>query len=122
MLRALGRPAPASAALRLRLSEALMRWEAARAYLRETAAAWRPGADAAYRARAMRAKTHAAQEATRICAELFALSGGRHYTRSSRVARMLSDSFAGAALRPPVPLALETLAEGFSADALEETR
>src|SRR6185369_9447238 len=38
MIRALGTPAPASPALRLRLSEALMRYEAARAYLLDTAA------------------------------------------------------------------------------------
>lgn len=119
MLRALGKPAPASPSVRLRLAEALMRYEAARAYLREAAALWRPGADAAYRARVTRTKTHVAEEAARICADLFALSGGRHYTRSSAVARTLADAFAGAALRPPLPLGLDLVAEGFSADALD---
>lgn len=120
MLRDLGRPAPQSPALRLRLSEALMRYEAARAYLRETAAAWRPGASAAYRMRVTRAKTWVTQESTRLCADLFALSGGRHYTRTSPVARTLADSFAGTALRPPLPLALDLLVDGFNADALDE--
>jgi alkylation response protein AidB-like acyl-CoA dehydrogenase len=119
MLRALGDPAPSSAAMRLRLSEALMRFEAARAYLLETARAWRPGADAAYRGRVIRAKTHAAQESTRICADLFGLSGGRHFTRSSRVARAMADSFAGTALRPPLPLALDALIENFSLGELD---
>jgi alkylation response protein AidB-like acyl-CoA dehydrogenase len=118
ILRALGTPAPASPAVRLRLSEALMRYEAARAYLMETAAAWRPGADAAYRARVTRTKTYVTQEATRLCADLFALSGGRHYTRASRVARTMADSFAGTALRPPLALALDMLIEGFSVEAL----
>jgi alkylation response protein AidB-like acyl-CoA dehydrogenase len=96
-----------------------MRFEAARAYLLETARAWRPGADAAYRGRVTRAKTHAAQESVRICADLFALSGGRHFTRGSRVARSMADSFAGAALRPPLPLALDALIENFSLSALD---
>jgi alkylation response protein AidB-like acyl-CoA dehydrogenase len=119
MLRALGDPAPASPAVRLRLSEALMRFEAARAYLLETARAWRPGEGAAYRGRVTRAKTFAAEESVRICADLFALSGGRHFTRSSRVARSMADSFAGAALRPPLPLALDALIENFSLGSLE---
>ena len=119
MLRALGRPAPASPVLRARLSDALMRYEAARAYLRETAAAWRPGADPAYRGRVTRAKTWVTQESTRICTDLFALSGGRHYARSSPVARAFADAFAGTALRPPLPMALEMLAEGFSVDPLD---
>src|SRR4029453_3820657 len=46
--RELSVPAPESAALRLRLSEARMREEALRAYLHETARAWRPGAGPAY--------------------------------------------------------------------------
>jgi alkylation response protein AidB-like acyl-CoA dehydrogenase len=119
MLRALGDPAPSSPALRLRLAEALMRYEASRAYLMETCAAWRPGAGAALRARVTRTKTYVTQEATRICADLFALSGGRHYTRTSRVARRLADSFAGTSLRPPLPLALDMLVEGFSIEALD---
>jgi alkylation response protein AidB-like acyl-CoA dehydrogenase len=114
MIRALGTPAPSSPALRLRLSEALMRYEAARAYLLDTAARCRPGPDPALRARILRTKTHVTQESTRICADLFALSGGRHYTRSSRIARTFADSFAGTALRPPLPLAFEMLVEGFS--------
>ena len=67
----------------LRLSDAQMREEALRAYLHETARAWRPGAGPAYAARALRTKTYVTQEATRLCAELFALSGGRHYTATA---------------------------------------
>src|SRR5262249_4883713 len=44
LLSLLGRPAPASPAMRARLGDALMRYEALRAYLRETAGAWRGGA------------------------------------------------------------------------------
>ncbi len=117
LLRTLGAPAPQSPALRLRLSEALMRYEAMRAYLLETAGAWRPAAGPAYAARVIRAKTYVTQESTRLCAELFALSGGRHYRRTSPVARLLAASFAGTALRPPLPLALDVLVESF---ALEE--
>ena len=118
LLRALGVPAPQSPALRLRLSEALMRYEAMRAYLLETADGWRPAAGPAYAARVTRAKTYVTQESTRLCAELFALSGGRHYRRTSPVARLLAASFAGTALRPPLPLALDSLVESFT---LEET-
>ena len=114
LLHALGVPAPRSPALRLRLAEALMRYEAARAYLLEAADGWRPAAGPAYGARAMRAKTYVTQESTRICADLFALSGGRHYRRTSPVARLLAASFAGTALRPPLPLALDALMESFS--------
>jgi alkylation response protein AidB-like acyl-CoA dehydrogenase len=116
MLRTMGEPAPSSPALRLRLSEALMGYEAARAYLLDTAARWHPGTDAPLRARLLRTKTHVTEEATRIAAALFALSGGRHYTRSGRMARTLADTFAGTALRPPLPLGLDLLVDGFSLD------
>jgi alkylation response protein AidB-like acyl-CoA dehydrogenase len=120
LLEALGVPAPPSPALRLRLSEALMRYEAARAYLLETADGWRPAAGPVPTARVIRAKTYVTQESTRLCAELFALSGGRHYRRTSPVARLLSGSFAGTALRPPLPLALDALVESFALEqALE---
>jgi alkylation response protein AidB-like acyl-CoA dehydrogenase len=113
LLRAVGTPAPRSPALRLRLSEALMRYEAMRAYLLETASAFRPAADPAFAAKVLRAKTYVSQEATKLCAELFALSGGRHYVRGGRAASALADAFAGTALRPPLPLALDMLIEGF---------
>jgi alkylation response protein AidB-like acyl-CoA dehydrogenase len=116
LLRALGIPTPQSPALRLRLSDALMRYEAMRAYLLETADDWRPAAGPSYAARAVRAKTYVTQESTRLCADLFALSGGRHYRRTSPVARALAASFAGTALRPPLPLALDALMEGFGLD------
>jgi alkylation response protein AidB-like acyl-CoA dehydrogenase len=117
ILHALGNPAPTSPALRMRLGDALMRYEAARAYLLEAAAAWRPAADAEYGARVLRTKTWVTQEATRLCAELFALSGGRHYVRGGRLAGALADSFAGTALRPPLPLALDQLIDGFALPA-----
>jgi alkylation response protein AidB-like acyl-CoA dehydrogenase len=120
MIRTLSTPTPSSPALRLRLSEALMRYEAARAYLVETAAQWRPGADAPLRARMLRAKTHVTQEATRIAGDLFALSGGRHYRRSAPMARALAGAFAGTALRPPLPLGLDLLVDGFSLDGVFE--
>jgi alkylation response protein AidB-like acyl-CoA dehydrogenase len=114
--RELSTPAPESPALRMRLSDAQMREEALRAYLHDTARQWRPGAGPVYAARALRTKTYVTQEATRLCAELFALSGGRHYTRDGRLARTLAASFAGTALRPPLPLALDTLLQQFSAE------
>jgi alkylation response protein AidB-like acyl-CoA dehydrogenase len=114
--RELSTPPPTSAAVRVRLSDAHMREESLRAYLHETARAWKPGAGPAHAARTLRTKTYVTQEATKLCAELFALSGGRHYTRSSRLARALAASFAGTALRPPLPLALETLLQQFAAD------
>jgi alkylation response protein AidB-like acyl-CoA dehydrogenase len=119
LLRGLGTPTPTSPALRARLSDALMRYEAARAYLKDAADGWRTGADAAYGARVLRAKTYVSQEATRLCAELFALSGGRHYVRGSALASALADSFAGTALRPPLPLALDTLIEQFSLEGAD---
>jgi alkylation response protein AidB-like acyl-CoA dehydrogenase len=112
--RALAEPAPASPALRLRLADALMREEALRAYLHETARAWRPAAGPAYGARVLRTKTYVTQEAAKLCAELYSLGGGRHYTRSGRLTRALAASFAGTALRPPLPLALDMLAEQFT--------
>ena len=114
ILRAIGSPAPQSPALRLRLAEATMRYEAMRAYLLQTAQGFRAGAGAAYAARVLRTKTYVTQEATKLCAELFALGGGRNYRRTSLVARMLADSFAGTALRPPLTLALDRLVESFS--------
>jgi len=116
ILEALGRPAPQSPALRLRFAEAQMRYEAMRAYLMETAGDFRPAAGPAYAARVLRTKTYVSQEATKLCAELFALAGGRHYSRSSRVARTFADAFAGTALRPPLALGLDTLVEQFSLD------
>jgi alkylation response protein AidB-like acyl-CoA dehydrogenase len=113
--RALSTPAPESPALRLRLVDAQMREEALRSYLHETARAWRPAAGAAYAARTLRTKTYVTQEATKLCAELFALSGGRHYRRTDALARALAASFAGTALRPPLPLALDMLVQQFSA-------
>lgn len=102
ILEELATPAPQSPALRLRFTDALMRIEALRAYLAETSAGWRGGAGPAYAARVRRTKTYVTQESTQLCAELFALSGGRHYRRTSRVARLLADSFAGTALRRAV--------------------
>ncbi len=113
MLRTLASPAPASPALRLRLSDVQMRYEAARAYLLETASSYRAGSNAAYRARVLRTKTYVVQEATRLCADMFALGGGRHYVRGGRLSGALADAFAGAALRPPLALALDGLVEGF---------
>lgn len=114
ILAALATPPPQSPALRLRFTDALMKIEALRAYLLETASQWRPGAPAAYQARVLRTKTYVAQEATKLCAELFSLGGGRHYLRSGRLSRALADSFAGTALRPPLPLALDVLVEQFA--------
>lgn len=120
ILRAIASPVPQSPALRLRLADATMRYEAMRAYLLQTAAEFRPGAGAAYAARVLRTKTYVTQEATKLCAELFALGGGRNYRRTSLVARMLADSFAGTALRPPLALSLDRLVENFSLGDAEQ--
>ena len=114
ILGALSNPAPTSPALRMRLTDATMRYEALRAYLFETAALFHPAAGPAYAARVLRMKTYITQESTKLAAELFALSGGRHYRRTSPVARALADSYAGTALRPPLTLALDTLIEDFA--------
>ena len=111
MLRAMAHAAPSSPALRLRLNEALMRYEALKAYLLQTSRAWRPAAGSSYAAQVLRTKTYVSQESTKLCAELFALSGGSHYRSSDPLARLLADSFAGTALRPPLPLALDMLAQ-----------
>ena len=114
ILHATGTPAPQSPALRLRLADATMKYEAMRAYLLETAAGFRPGPNPAYAARVLRTKTYVNQEATRLGAELFALGGGRNYRRTSPVARTFADAFAGASLRPPLALSLDQLVENFS--------
>jgi alkylation response protein AidB-like acyl-CoA dehydrogenase len=114
VLRTLATPPPQSPALRLRFTEATMRYEALRAYLLETASGWRAAAGPTYAARVLRSKTYVTQESTKLAAELFALGGGRHYRRSGAVARTLADSFAGTALRPPLSLALDSLVENFS--------
>jgi hypothetical protein len=49
-----------------------------------------------------------------LCAELFALSGGSHYRRGDALSGLLAESFAGTALRPPLPLALDLLSQEFS--------
>jgi hypothetical protein len=74
---------------------------------------YRPASDAPYRARVLRTKTFVTQEAVRLCADLFALSGGRHYVRGGRVSGIMADVFAGTALRPPLALALDMLVDGF---------
>ncbi|MGH2607701.1 MAG: acyl-CoA dehydrogenase family protein [Tepidiformaceae bacterium] len=119
ILDASGKPAPQSPALRLRLSDAQMRYEAMRAYLLESAEDFEAGAGPSYANRVLRTKTYVTQEATKLCAELFALGGGRNYRRTSPVARMLADSFAGTSLRPPLALALDQLVEGFTLEAEE---
>lgn len=120
MLELLGTPAPASPALRLRLSEALMRYESLEGYLFETAAHWRPGGGAVYGRRVTRTKTWVSQEAVRLCADLFALGGGRHYTASSPAGLLLRDAFAGTALRPPLALGLELQVNDFDEIAFLE--
>lgn len=119
ILDALSTPAPESPAVRLRLSEARMRYESLRAYLLETAAQWHPASAPAYRQRVLRTKTYVSQESTKLAAELFALSGGRHYRRTSPVARAFADSFAGTALRPPLALGLDLLVAGFEDGELD---
>lgn len=114
ILREMGTPAPTSPALRLRFSEALMRYESLAAYLHETASRWQPEPDPAQSARTLRTKTYVAQESTALCARLFALGGGRNYRQNSRVARLMRDAFAGTALRPPLPNALDSLVEQFT--------
>lgn len=120
MLNVLGTPKPTSPALRFRLAEGLMRYEALRAYLVETACRWRPAAGPDYADRVLRTKTYVTQEATRLCAELFALSGGRHYNRTSPIARAFADAFAGTALRPPLMVALDALVANFSLGAFDD--
>jgi alkylation response protein AidB-like acyl-CoA dehydrogenase len=46
--------------------------------------------------------------------------GGRHYRRAGKLSRYLADSFAGTALRPPLPLALESLVTDFAFDPTAE--
>ncbi|MCC7364247.1 MAG: acyl-CoA dehydrogenase [Dehalococcoidia bacterium] len=115
MLAAFTSPAPASPGVRLRLAEATMRYEAARAYLLDTARDWQYASPPDYRARVLRTKTYVTQECARIAADLFALGGGRNYRRESPVARAFADVFAGTALRPPLALALDQLADQFGA-------
>lgn len=119
MLRAAGTPAPRSPAMRLRLSEAVMRYESLRAYLLETARDFRAGAGPDYAARVLRTKTFVSQESTKLCADLFALGGGRNYRRGSPIASAFADSFAGTALRPPLALGLDMLVENFSLGGAE---
>jgi alkylation response protein AidB-like acyl-CoA dehydrogenase len=111
-------PAPTSPAMRYRLAEAQMRYEAARAYLLETARGWKPGSSGAWRQRCVRTKTYVTQDMTKLAAELFALTGGKHYWRGSRVSEMLLGSFAGTGLRPPLPLALDMVTDGYAFDPL----
>jgi alkylation response protein AidB-like acyl-CoA dehydrogenase len=114
MLRLLSAGGTGSPALRLRFAEAGMRCEALRAYINETARDWHPGAAAEYTSRVIRMKTHVTAEATKLCAELYALGGGRHYRRTDPAARLLADSFAGTALRPPLGATLDLLADQFA--------
>jgi alkylation response protein AidB-like acyl-CoA dehydrogenase len=113
ILRLLGDPAPASPALRSRFADAQMRLEAMRAYVREVAREWQPAAPPAYSQRVVRMKTYVTAQAVTLGAELFSLGGGRHYRRSDAAGRLLRDSFAGTALRPPLGATLDALAEQF---------
>ena len=101
-------------ALRLQAVECQMRFEAARAYLFETAGEWRPGADAAYAQRVLRMKTFVTRESVRIAPTSSRSAGGRNYRRNGTAARLFADAFAGTALRPPLSLALETLTQQFA--------
>jgi len=70
----------------------------------------------------LRTKTYVSQESTKLCAELFALSGGGHYRASDPLARLLADSFAGTSLRPPLPLALDMLSQELVIPDLDKLR
>src|SRR5207248_4652352 len=61
ILRSLATPTPASPALRLRLADALMRYEALSAYLQQTAAMWRPAGGRDLAMRVLRTKTYVTQ-------------------------------------------------------------
>lgn len=113
ILRLLGDPAPSSPALRSRFADAQMRIEAMRAYVREVAREWRPGAPAEFSQRVVRMKTYVTAESVKLGAELFSLGGGRHYRRTDAAGRLLRDSFAGTSLRPPLGATLDALAEQF---------
>lgn len=114
ILRLLADPAPSSPVLRSRFAEAQMRIEALRAYVRETAREWQPGASAEFTQRVVRMKTFVSAESSKLCAELYALGGGRHYRRTDAAGRLLRDSFAGTALRPPLGATLDVLTEQFT--------
>ena len=119
---ALGQPAPASPALRLRLATRSCATSRCARTCSRRPPRWRPAADAAYAGRVLRTKTYVTEQATSLYAELFALSGGRHYTRGGRISGALADAFAGTALRPPLPLALDALVAGFSLGELSGER
>lgn len=116
----LGKNSPSSPSLRMHLNDALMRYEAAKAYLLQVASEFRPGAGGEYNARVTRVKTYVAREMTKLAAEMFAFGGGSQYRRTGRAARAFADAFAGTALRPPLVLALDTLLENFSLGDLAE--
>lgn len=97
---------------RAQLAALTARYEAARAYLIETARQAGSVGDAPQRARALRAKTHVTRECTQLAAELFAFGSGSALAANGLPAKYLRDVFAGTGLRPPYKAALDAWGDG----------
>lgn len=97
-------------ALRSELATLTARYEAARAYLRHTAAQAGPTTTPAFNALVMRTKAQVTREAVAVASELFALGSGQALAANGLAGKYLRDVFAGTGLRPPLRAALETQA------------
>lgn len=100
---------------RSELAALTARYEAARAYLLDTARQVGPVSDAAIRARVLRTKTHVTKEAVALAGELFALGSGSALASNGLAGKFLRDAFAGTGLRPPLRASLDTWGESLDA-------
>lgn len=109
LLAASGRLGPGA---RSELAALTARYEAARAYLLDTARRTGPVSEPANGARVLRTKTHVTREAVALASELFAVGSGSALAANGLAAKFLRDAFAGTGLRPPLRASLDTWGDG----------
>lgn len=101
------------------LAEAALALEAARCFVEGVAREDGIPCSGAYAERCRRAKTFVAKTALEAATRVMMVSGGRAYQPHHSVARFLLDAAAGPLLRPPLPQAMDALAnELFGAPAV----
>jgi alkylation response protein AidB-like acyl-CoA dehydrogenase len=98
-------------AARSELASLTARYEAAHAYLLDTARQGGPSTTPAYSARTLRVKTYVTQECVGLAATLFSLGSGSALAANGIAAKFLRDVFAGTGLRLPYKASLDKWGE-----------
>jgi alkylation response protein AidB-like acyl-CoA dehydrogenase len=103
---------------RANLADTALRLDAASAFVELLARTERLPCDAAYTERCRRAKTFAAQTALESATRAVVVAGGRAYRPNHPVARFLMHAAAGPLLRPPLPQAMDAIADQLFEDGV----